>query len=94
MWIDGGVSKNTKMMQFISDITRLKIQQTQNPDHITGRGAANLAFRTIDHHELTDWAISEASNTFTPSLPEGKTMRLYAGWIKALERSGKWDGDR
>ncbi|MHB8359366.1 MAG: FGGY family carbohydrate kinase [Thermoplasmataceae archaeon] len=94
MWVDGGVSKNTKMMQFISDITRLKIQQTQNPDHITGRGAANLAFRTIDHHELTDWAISEASNTFTPSLPEGKTMRLYAGWIKALERSGKWDGDR
>jgi len=93
IWIDGGVSKNHRLMQFISDITRLKILQTGNPDDITGRGAANLAFRSIDDHELNDWTINDPSSIFYPTLPEEKAMRLYSGWTKALARSRKWNMD-
>lgn len=87
IWIDGGVSKNRKLIQFISDITRLQIVQAGNFNDVTGRGAANLAFMSVDDHKLTEWALNSSSGTFTPLLSEEKAESLYQGWISALERS-------
>lgn len=92
IWIDGGVSKNIRLIQFISDITRLNIVQAGNLNDVTGRGAANLAFRYIDNHELTDWILDDSSGTFTPLLPEEKATSLYEGWVMALESSRKHSG--
>ena len=93
IWMDGGVSKNLGLMQFISDITRLKLMRAPDPDHVTGRGAANLAFRTIDGHDLTQWAMERPAGSFSPVLPADSARNLYSGWLRALERSGKWNQD-
>lgn len=93
IWIDGGVSKNIRLMQFTSDITRLKIMLAPDPDNVTGRGAANLAFRTVDGHDLTRWAMEKPAGSFSPVLSADSARKLYDGWLRALERSGKWHQD-
>ncbi|WP_393971331.1 FGGY family carbohydrate kinase [Oxyplasma meridianum] len=93
IWVDGGVSKNLGLMQFISDITGLNLMQAPNPDHVTGRGAANLAFRTLDHHDLAEWTMEKHGRKFTPVLSRENAKDLYSGWLRSLERSWKWHHD-
>ena len=93
IWMDGGASKNMRLMQFISDITGMNIMQAPDPDHVTGRGAANLAFRTAEGHDLTDWSMEQHGKKFTPDLSQEIAQNLYTRWLKALKRSEKWYQD-
>ena len=93
VWIDGGVSKNMRLLQFISDITGMNIMQAPDPDHVTGRGAANLAFRTADGHDLMDWTMEKHGRKFTPGLSRDIARNLYSGWLRALKRSENWYQD-
>lgn len=88
--VDGGACANNLLMQFQADILGTEVERPEVIES-TAMGAAFLAgvqqgLWTMDnviHHRRID-------KCFTPDMDEGRRQRLYAGWLKAVERTKAW----
>lgn len=89
--VDGGMVCNQLLMQFQADIlgvpvVRPKIAET------TALGAAYAAGLAIGFWESLDdlrnnWQISQ---TWEPRMEPNQRLKLYKGWLKAIERTFNW----
>lgn len=92
--VDGGASRNNFLMQFQSDILGVEVQRPAITES-TALGAAFLAGLSVGFWESKK-EISEklvVENSFAPFMEEDKRKELYSGWLKALDRSLKWESD-
>lgn len=90
--VDGGASVNNFMMQFQSDILRKPIDRPKMVE-TTAFGAAFLAGLAVGvWNDIGDIsAIRESDRIFTPAMEEAQAQMLHEKWLKAVERSAKWE---
>ena len=89
--VDGGASVSNVMMQFQADILGVKVVRPQNVE-TTALGAAFLAGLATgfwkDKNEILK--IRQTDRCFEPQMEAEKKNSLYAGWMRAVERSRGW----
>lgn len=90
--VDGGASVNNFMMQFQSDILRKPIDRPKMVE-TTAFGAAFLAGLAVGvWNDIGDIsAIRESDRIFMPAMEEAQAQTLHEKWLKAVERSAKWE---
>lgn len=89
--VDGGMVANKLLMQFQSDILSTEVVAPQMSE-TTVLGAAYAAGLAVGFWKDTEslrsnWKIGK---TWTPCMDMDKVRKLYAGWLKAVERSYSW----
>ncbi|HAF28345.1 MAG TPA: glycerol kinase [Bacteroidales bacterium] len=88
--VDGGACVNNFLMQFQADLLNVEVNRPENIE-TTALGAALLAGLAIKF-----WTMDEIierlkiEKTFTPLMKEDKRKKLYAGWLKAVEKAMSW----
>ena len=88
--VDGGASANNFLLQFQSDLLNVKVNRPKNIE-TTALGAALLAGLAIKF-----WSVDEILERreidleFEPLMTEEKRNKLYAGWLKAVEKVMNW----
>ena len=88
--VDGGAVANNYLMQFQADILGVSVERPKVIE-TTAMGAAYLAGIHIGM-----WVPKDVSDrrqidkVFKPEMDEPLRTSLYAGWKKAVERSGAW----
>ena len=89
--VDGGACANNLLMQFQADILGVEVQRPVIVE-TTALGAAYLAGLATGFWTMEDisakWQLDRA---FQPSMPDEQRERLYAGWMKAVERTMGWE---
>ncbi len=90
--VDGGASVNNFMMQFQSDILRKPIDRPKMVE-TTAFGAAFLAGLAVGvWKDISDiGAVRESDRVFRPSMDAQEAEALHKKWLKAVERSAKWE---
>lgn len=90
--VDGGASVNNFMMQFQSDILGKPIDRPKMVE-TTAFGAAFLAGLAVGAwNDIGDIsAIRESDRIFMPAMEEAQAQSLHEKWLKAVERSAKWE---
>jgi glycerol kinase len=85
---DGGVTRNTQLMQFQADILGLPVQRNDTPE-LSAMGAAYLAGLASGTWASTDEiaALPRTVVRFEPRMAEADRDRLYSGWQEALARA-------
>ncbi|PLS18287.1 glycerol kinase [Bacillus sp. M6-12] len=83
--VDGGAVRNEFLMQFQSDLLRVPVERPII-NETTALGAAYLAGLAVGYWKNQEeiaqqWAIDK---TFTPSMEETESVKLYEGWKKAI----------
>jgi glycerol kinase len=90
--VDGGACRNDFLMQFQADVLGVPVRRPPMLE-VTAFGAAALAGLAVgfwrDERALESVSSSEA-RVFEPQLPEPEREALYAGWLRAVERSRGW----
>ncbi len=90
--VDGGASVSDFLMQFQSDILRRPIDRPQMVE-TTAFGAAFLAGMSAglwtDVSQLKSLRSSE--RVFMPKMAEDKADGYYKNWLRAVQRSEKWE---
>lgn len=89
--VDGGMVYNNTLMQFQSDILDVPVVRPVVAE-TTALGAAYAAGLATGYWGNLDdlrqnWQID---HTWNPDMDAGARARLYAGWLKAVQRSMKW----
>lgn len=89
--VDGGACVSNVMMQFQSDIMNVPVFRPTNVE-TTALGAAFCAGLAVGFWKSTDelkenWKVDKI---FTPGMDEVKSAKLYAQWLRAVERSKGW----
>ena len=92
--VDGGATANDFLMQFQADLLGIPVRRPRVLE-TTAMGAAYLAGLAVgywkDQNEITrSW---EEGARFEPQLAESTREALYAGWLRAVERSRGWASD-
>ena len=86
--VDGGACKNDLLMQFQSDILNAKILRPKVIE-LTARGVAHLAGVTMGlwekSHDLKRQ--HRIDRIFAPHMRGRDRVRLYQGWLKAVQRA-------
>lgn len=88
--VDGGACANNFLMQFQADILDVKVDRPENIE-ATALGAAYLAGLAANM-----WTMSEIiekrkiERSFKPSMKKDLRLKLYSGWIKAVEKAKGW----
>jgi len=90
--VDGGAAANDFLMQFQADVLGVPIRRPAVLE-TTALGAAYLAGLAVglwpDRETIqTNWA---EDRRFEPALAEADREALYAGWLRAVERSRGWE---
>lgn len=86
--VDGGASANDFLMQFQSDVLRIRLRRPQNTE-TTALGAAFLAglgtgfWKDVAH--LRD--LRSSDTTFTPRMDDAVRTKLLSGWVRAVHRT-------
>ena len=90
--VDGGASVNNFMMQFQSDILRKPIDRPKMIE-TTAFGAAFLAGLAVGVWKNIDdiSSIRESDRIFEPDMDLQEAQALHKKWLKAVERSAKWE---
>lgn len=90
--VDGGASVNNFMMQFQSDILRKPIDRPKMVE-TTAFGAAFLAGLAVGvWKDISDISsIRESDRVFEPKMEPQEAQLLHKKWLKAVERSAKWE---
>ncbi len=90
--VDGGASVNNFMMQFQSDILRKPIDRPKMVE-TTAFGAAFLAGLAVGvWKDISDISsIRESDRVFQPRMDAQEAEVLHKKWLKAVERSAKWE---
>jgi glycerol kinase len=85
---DGGVTRNTQLMQFEADILGVPVQRNNTPE-LSAMGAAYLAGLATGVWASTDEvaALPRSVDRFEPRMPADERERLYRGWQEALARA-------
>ncbi len=90
--VDGGASVNNFLMQFQSDLLRKPIDRPQMVE-TTAFGAAFLAglatgvWSSVD--EISE--LRQSDRIFEPVMDENNAKKLHDTWLRAVERSAKWE---
>ncbi len=90
--VDGGASVNNFLMQFQSDLLRKPIDRPKMVE-TTAFGAAFLAglatgvWSSVD--EISE--LRQSDRIFEPVMDENKAKILHNTWLRAVERSAKWE---
>lgn len=91
--VDGGASANNLVMQFQSDILQVPVERPEVIE-TTALGAAYLAGLAVGFWNITEikngWNLDEQ---FKPEMSETNANTLYAGWVKAVNRTKGWEDD-
>jgi len=90
--VDGGASRNNMLMQFQADIINEKVTRPIIVE-TTALGVAYLAGLAVgfwkDKKEISEkWY---AGSVYKPNLEEEKRVKLYKGWLRAIERTKGWE---
>jgi glycerol kinase len=90
--VDGGAAVNDGLMQFQADLLGASVCRPVTFE-TTALGAAYLAGLAVGYWQSTDeiarnWALERK---FEPKMPTAERDRLYARWLKAVERSRDWE---
>lgn len=90
--VDGGASANNLLMQFQADILGVPVERPIVVE-TTALGAAYLAGLAVgfwnDRRQIAaNW---QSAQIFRPQMPADRRERLYAGWMKAIERAKDWE---
>ena len=90
--VDGGASVNNFLLQFQSDILGKPIDRPKMVE-TTAFGAAFLAGLATgvwsDISEIS--SLRRSDRVFVPEMDCDEAQRLYAKWLKAVERAAKWE---
>ncbi len=82
--VDGGCSKNKFLLQFLSDINRIKVVKNKESE-ATALGAIYMAGVTMKVFNLQKLGkIIDSSATFSPKMSEKESDFLYLGWQNAV----------
>jgi glycerol kinase len=89
--VDGGMVYNNTLMQFQSDILNVPVVRPVVAE-TTALGAAYAAGLATGYWGNLDdlrqnWQID---HTWNPAMDADSRAKLYAGWLKAVQRSMKW----
>ena len=89
--VDGGMVKNSTLMQFQADILNVPVQKPLITE-TTALGAAYAAGLQVGYWQSlvelkSNWKIQE---TWDPTLPDAKRNELYSYWKKAVAKSMDW----
>ena len=86
--VDGGACKNDSLMQFQADILGSKIVRPKVIE-LTARGVAHLAGVTMrlwkKSHDLKKQ--HQVDRVFSSAMKPGKRVKLYQGWLKAVQKA-------
>jgi len=85
MRVDGGMSKNNFMMQYLSDILGVKIERPVNQES-TATGAAYLAgLQSGLYKDIADLKeLWKTDTVFEPNKPDDHLEDEYEGWTKTI----------
>ena len=84
--VDGGMTGNDWLMQFIADICDVTVERPDDQE-MTALGAGALAAMQLGWTSAQDWAERKApGRQFTPQMSAETRGKLRAGWAKAVER--------
>ncbi|MCO6450132.1 MAG: glycerol kinase GlpK [Caldilineales bacterium] len=89
--VDGGMVYNDLLMQFQADILDVPVVRPQVAE-TTALGAAYAAGLAVGFWRNTDdlrqnWQVQK---TWQPEMDEAQRQKLYAGWLKAVQRTMNW----
>ena len=88
--VDGGACANNFLMQFQADILNVEVKRPANIE-TTALGAALLAGLAVNFWTMDEIIERrEIERTFKPLMKEEKRQKLYAGWLKAIEKAMNW----
>jgi glycerol kinase len=90
--VDGGASVNPFLMQFQADILNISVKRPRITE-TTALGAAYLAGLGVGLWDNKDeikkeWVLDKV---YTPSMNEELRNQKYSSWIRAVNRSMKWE---
>jgi glycerol kinase len=83
--VDGGACKNNLLMQFQSDLLKVKINRPKVVE-TTNMGAAFLAGLQVGYwkNSAEIQRIRRVDKVFSPGMKEKKREQLWLGWKKAV----------
>jgi len=85
--VDGGMTGNDWLMQFIADICNVTVERPDDQE-MTALGAGALAAMQLGWVTAEDWAARKApGRQFHPIMPADQREILTAGWDKAVSRA-------
>lgn len=88
--VDGGASANNLLMQFQSDILNVEVERPTLVES-TAYGAAYLAGIQVGLWKKEDILKNrKIDHLFKPEMETATRKVLYAGWLKAIERTKGW----
>ena len=89
--VDGGACQNDFLMQFQADILGIPVERPALLE-VTALGAAALAGLAVDFWSDRQQLDSARGSyqRFEPRIAEAEREELYAGWLRAVERSRDW----
>ena len=88
--VDGGASANDYLMQFQSDLLDVKVDRPEIIES-TALGAAFLAGLYKKFWTMEDLSKTRTSERiFQPMMEDENRVRIYKGWIRAVERTMNW----
>jgi glycerol kinase len=92
--VDGGATANDFLMQFQSDLLGIPVRRPRVLE-TTALGAAYLAGLAVGYWDDRDAIAANwcEDRRFRPLLEESEREALYAGWLRAVERSRGWQVD-
>jgi len=84
---DGGATRNGFLMQFVADLTRLKVQVPLQPEHSAlGAAMAGMLGQGV-YRGLDDLAaIAGAHRCYSPEMDPERAEQFYTGWQTALRQ--------
>lgn len=90
--VDGGATANDLLMQFQSDLLGVSVVRPAVRE-TTSLGAAYLAGLAVGYWDDVEtisrqWSVEKR---FKPELDEAVAARMLGGWIRAVERSKRWE---
>ena len=85
--VDGGMTGNDWLMQFIADVCHVTVERPDDQE-MTALGAGALAAMQLGWVSAADWAARKApGRQFAPRMSDAERHGLRAGWSKAVERA-------
>jgi glycerol kinase len=93
--VDGGAAVNDLLMQFQADILQADVVRPRSTE-TTALGAAYLAGLAVGYWKDIDQIREQwqADRTFTPEIGEAESIRLSAGWKRAVRSALAWADDK
>lgn len=90
--VDGGVSQNNFVTQFVADICGRELVRVAAPSRVTALGAAYFAGLGAgiwkSKEEIRD--LEKIERRFSPSFDDGHSEVLMSQWRRAIHRAAKW----